>query len=129
MGADENTTPAPGQAGTPQNPPEAASGQQGAAGGQSDAARLAQLEAQLAQLTGQLHQGSQTVVQDRLDAPGATADEVRRQLEERDRQRAAEQDKATLTGQVADLAAKVKEMAEKPPEPPVRRVEKFMGWR
>lgn len=129
MGAESTTEPGGTQATTPAGTPEAASGQQGAGGGQSEADRLARLEQELAALKGQAHAGSQQVVQERLDAPGATADEVRRQLEERDRQRAAAEKEKAGESRIAQLEQQIKEMKEKPPEPPLRRVERFMGWR
>lgn len=133
MGADSTNDqggqgPAPGPQG-PASTPQAASGQQGAAGAAPGGDRLDRLEAKVDSLIGSLHQGSQTAVQARLDAPGATADEVRRQIEERDRQRAAEQAEQAKDGRLQALEDKVTGMAEQAPEPPLRRVEKFMGWR
>ena len=57
------------------------------------------------------------------------AHEIRAQLEERDakaRADAAEQGKAD---RLAAAEAKIAELAEKPPAPMPRRVERIMGWR
>src|SRR5581483_5756523 len=124
MGAGTEHEPGGGQATTPPTAPEAGSGQQGTAGDQSEAGRLERLERELAALKAQAHGGSQQVVQDRLDGPGAIADEVRGQLEARDRERAAQAEKDGLKSTIAGLEQAIKDMREKPPEPPVRRVER-----
>lgn len=69
----------------------------------------------------------------KLDAPSDVAGEVRKQLDERDKaqqqtaaaDQAAAADKEWRTGVDTALA----ELREKPPEAPVRRVERFAGWR
>lgn len=69
----------------------------------------------------------------KLDAPSDVADEVRRQLEERDQaqQAAAAADQAKTTEQTwrQGVDTKLAELTEKTPEAPVRRVERLLGWR
>jgi hypothetical protein len=62
-------------------------------------------------------------------APTSVADEIRAQLEERDRKAAADQDKAGHDEWKTSVDKRLAELAEKPPESPVRRAEKIMGWR
>ena len=64
-----------------------------------------------------------------LDAPTSIAEEIRMQFEERDRKAAADADAKGKEDRLAAVETSVKEMAEKAPEPPARRVEKIMGWR
>jgi hypothetical protein len=57
------------------------------------------------------------------------AHEIRQQLDERDRKAKADAEAASLKDQLGAVTAKVTELAEKPPAPMPRRVEKIMGWR
>ena len=61
--------------------------------------------------------------------PGNIADEIRQQLDERDRKAKSEAEAQASTDRLGALEAKVSELAEKPPESMPRRVEKLMGWR
>lgn len=61
--------------------------------------------------------------------PGNIADEIRQQLDERDRRAKTEAEDAAKTDRLAALETKVSELAEKPPESMPRRIEKLMGWR
>jgi hypothetical protein len=56
------------------------------------------------------------------------AHEIRQQLDERDAKARADAEKNGLSQTVAEVQAKVAELAEKPPAPMPRRVERFMGW-
>lgn len=61
--------------------------------------------------------------------PASVADEIRRQLDD---QRKADEAKAAAEGDAAwrkGVDDRLAGMAEAAPEPPVRRVEKLMGWR
>lgn len=104
------------------------------------ATRQDRLEGKVDQVIGLLQGGERKAhaaaaqhEEDKLDRPTDVADEVRRQIEERDRAAAAAAaaDSAAAAQQTwrqgvdKSLAA----LAEKPPEAPVRRVEKFLGWR
>ena len=60
---------------------------------------------------------------------GNIAEEIRAQLDKRDREAKDAADKASLTDEIGQVKAKVAELAEKPPAPMPRRVEKLMGWR
>ncbi len=62
-------------------------------------------------------------------APTSIADEIRAQLEERDRKAAADKDKAGQDEWRQNVDKRLAELAEKPPESPARRAEKIMGWR
>lgn len=57
------------------------------------------------------------------------AEEIRAQLDQRDAKARADADKAALTDELGQVKAKIAELAEKPPAPMPRRVEKLMGWR
>jgi hypothetical protein len=56
------------------------------------------------------------------------ADEIRIQLDERDRKRAADDQARADSDRLGAVEARVSELAEKPPEPMPRRIERFMGW-
>jgi len=60
-------------------------------------------------------------------APDIAA-EIRAQLDKRDADARAGAEKDTLHKTVGELAAKVKELSEKPPAEPVKRRWKLMGW-
>lgn len=61
--------------------------------------------------------------------PSNIAEEIRAQLDERDRRdQAAAADKARADWE-AGVETRLTELAEKPPVTPPRRVEKLMGWR
>jgi hypothetical protein len=64
-----------------------------------------------------------------LDAPTTVAEEIRRQIEERDRAAAADKSASETAEWRKGVDAKLAGMAEQAPEPPVRRIEKLMGWR
>jgi uncharacterized protein YceH (UPF0502 family) len=61
--------------------------------------------------------------------PANVAEEIRRQIEERDARAAAAADDQARTDRLGALETRVSELAEKPPEPMPRRVERIMGWR
>jgi hypothetical protein len=67
--------------------------------------------------------------QDPPGQPGSIAEEIRVQLDDRDARNAAAADEQAKTDRLGALETKVAELAEKPPAPVPRRVEKFMGWR
>jgi hypothetical protein len=100
-----------------------------------DADRLKAVEDQQASLShkidailGILDTSSATPADD--GKPGlSTAEEIRRQLEERDAAEAKRKADEAGSQRIADLEAKVSGMGEKVPESPVRKVERFMGWR
>lgn len=56
------------------------------------------------------------------------AEEIRAQLDKRDREARDAADKASLTDELGQVKAKVAELAEKPPAPMPRKIEKIMGW-
>lgn len=79
--------------------------------------------------TDQAHDAAQQHTEDRLDRPSSIAQEIRDQLAA---QRAADEKAAAEKGQADRLAAveqKITGLAEQAPEPIVRKVENFMGWR
>lgn len=61
--------------------------------------------------------------------PSNIAEEIRAQLDERDRRDQAAADDKARGDRLAAVETKVAELAEKPPVTPPRRVEKLMGWR
>ena len=56
------------------------------------------------------------------------AHEIRAQIDARDAKKAEEDRQAGLHSTVDELKTKVTELAEKPPAPMPRRIEKLMGW-
>jgi hypothetical protein len=66
---------------------------------------------------------------DKLDAPTSVADEIRRQLEDRDKAEQAK--KAAQEGDSwrKNVDTRLSELAEKKPETPARKIENLMGWR
>ncbi len=104
------------------------------------AERQERVEGKLDQVIGLLqggehkaHAAAAAHEQDKLNRPSDTADEVRRQLEERDRAAKAKADAdqaaATADSWKQGIETSLAELKEKPPEAPARRVEKFLGWR
>jgi hypothetical protein len=57
------------------------------------------------------------------------AHEIRQQLDARDAKNKADSEAASVKDQLGQVAAKVAELAEKPPAPMPRKVERIMGWR
>jgi hypothetical protein len=110
---------------------------------ESDGARLDAVESELkeqrgildeirAALTGgehQAHAAAQKHEERKLDQPTTVADEIRAQLEERDRRQAAADEGKAAADRLAAVETSVREMAEKPPEAPIRRIERVFGWR
>jgi septal ring factor EnvC (AmiA/AmiB activator) len=78
---------------------------------------------------GQAHTAAQQHTEDRLDRPSTIAEQVRAQLEEAKAREAADAEKRGQADRLAAVEARVSGMAEAPPEPPQRRIEKFLGWR
>jgi hypothetical protein len=56
------------------------------------------------------------------------AHEIRAQLDKRDADAKKKADEEGLHATVGELKTKVTELAEKPPAPMPRRIEKWMGW-
>lgn len=56
------------------------------------------------------------------------AEEIRAQLDKRDREKKEADEAASVKDQLGQVKAKVAELAEKPPAPPPKRVHKLMGW-
>lgn len=77
----------------------------------------------------QAHAAAQQHTEDRLDRPTNIADEIRQQLEERDRAAAASAKDQADQDWRAGVDEKLSGMTEQTPEAPLRRVEKLMGWR
>jgi hypothetical protein len=57
------------------------------------------------------------------------AHEIRQQLDERDAKAKADAEKQQVADELGQVKAKVAELAEKPPAPMPRKVERLMGWR
>jgi hypothetical protein len=92
-------------------------------------ARVGRLETMISELkdaiTGDGGPGSESAP----EPPANVAEEIRRQIEDRDRKTASETAEAAKTDRLAAVETKLAELAEKAPEPVPRRVERFMGWR
>lgn len=56
------------------------------------------------------------------------AEEIRAQLDARDAKAKSDAEAASVKDQLGQVAAKVAELAEKPPAPMPRKIEKIMGW-
>lgn len=78
---------------------------------------------------GRARGAAQARTEQRLDQPTSVADEVRRQLEDRDRAAAEQAGRKSDADRLAAVETTVAELAEKPPEVPVRKIENLMGWR
>ena len=63
------------------------------------------------------------------EPPTSVAEEIRAQLDERDRKQAADKSAADADAWRKGVDEKLAGMGEQAPEPPVRRIEKLMGWR
>jgi hypothetical protein len=64
-----------------------------------------------------------------LDAPTDIAEQIQSQLDERDRKAQADAAGTDLANWRKEVDGKLTGMTEQQPETPVRRVERFMGWR
>jgi len=92
-------------------------------------ARVGRLETMIAELKDAITGSGGSGTESAPEPPANVAEEIRRQIEERDaREKAAAEDKAK-TDRIGALETRLAELAEKPPEPMPRRVEKLMGWR
>jgi hypothetical protein len=93
--------------------------------------RVGTLESKIDDILGILKGGGQPAQSDasqgRADGSNA-AEEVRRQLDERDAKRAADEKERAAGGRLDALEATVRDLAEVKPIPPVRAIEWFMGW-
>ena len=107
-----------------------------AGGGDLDA-RVGQLETGQASISDKVDRilgiigggGNGSEQQETPAPPANVAEEIRRQIEDRDARAAAAADDQARTDRLGALETRVSELAEKPPEPMPRRVERFMGWR
>ena len=66
---------------------------------------------------------------DKLDAPTSVADEIRRQLEDRDKAEQAKKAAEEGDSWRKNVDTRLSELAEKKPETPARKIENLMGWR
>jgi len=115
---------------TDKNAPDTASSQA------SDSARLDAVEAKQDSMSATLNQVLSILKGDggKTDQPATepgtsnVAEEIRQQLEERDRKQRADEEKKHGDDRLGALETRVSELAEKPPGPLPRRVEKLMGW-
>ena len=113
--ADETSEPEEDETGTPSNS-ELASRVDGIE------SKLDTILAKLGGAEGQAHAVAQEHTEERLDRSSTVADDIAKALEERDRN---QKESDWKTGVDTTLA----QLTEKVPEPPVRKVEKIMGWR
>ena len=90
--------------------------------------KLDQLVAMFGRDRDKAHGAAQAHTEDRLSEPTTAADEIRRQLDERDR--ASEAKKAGEAEQEwrRGVDQTLSELTEKAPEPPRRKIESIMGW-
>jgi hypothetical protein len=96
-----------------------------AATGTGLAARIEKIETKIDALIGSLHKDAGATTNERLDAPNSVAEEVQAELSRRDKA-AKEKEAAERLGKVEEV---VGTLTEKAPDPVIRKVEKFMGWR
>ena len=75
------------------------------------------------------HDAAQKHEEAKLDRPSSVAEQVREQLDARDARERERQAAADRDGRLGTIEQALKDMTEKAPEVPARRVEKFMGWR
>ena len=70
------------------------------------------------------HAAAQEHTEGRLDRPTTVEEQVAAALAAKEKQ----QREDALHGDVESVKAQVAQLAETPPQPPERRVERFMGW-
>ena len=71
------------------------------------------------------HEKAEDATEDRLGRPSTVEEQVAAALEARDREARQAQLHEDVASAKADLAA----LKEKPPETPIRKIERIMGWR
>ena len=71
------------------------------------------------------HDKAEDATEDRLGRPSTVEEQVAAALEARDREAKQAQLHEDVASAKADLAA----LKEKPPETPIRKIERWMGWR
>lgn len=92
--------------------------------------RVDSLESKVDKILGILSGGDSHAEETPAGQPDTNiAHEIRAQLEEQDRKRAAEAAEQGKADRLAAAEARIAELSEKPPEPMPRRVERIMGWR
>lgn len=89
--------------------------------------KLDRIMAMLGRDEGKAHGEASQATNARLTASTDVADEIRRQIEARERRDAEQRRNAEIDEWRKSVDAKIG--AEQTPEPPVRGVEKIMGWR
>lgn len=103
----------------------------------SEQARIARLETEQASMSGKIDRilgivGGGASPPAGTDEPAgksaSIAEEIRAQLDKRDADEKTKAEKNAQGKTIADLQAMMKELAEKPPEEPVKRRHKIMGW-
>lgn len=91
-------------------------------------AAVGRIETALARIIPASHADAQQRVETRLDRPASIEEQVQAELakarQEQEAQAAADAEKAERE----DIKAKVATLTEKPPEPPVRRATRLLGW-
>ena len=91
--------------------------------------KLDQILSVLGKNEGKAQSAAQDARTAELDAPTSVAEEIRQQLEERDRQAKADAAAAEHGAWKTKVDETLAAMTEQAPEPPARRIEKLMGWR
>lgn len=93
--------------------------------------RVDGLEAKVDKILGIISGGSDKPASEpgQPQQPANVAEEIRRQIEDRDAKAASAAEEQAKTDRIGALETKITELAEHAPEPMPRRVEKFMGWR
>lgn len=101
----------------------------------ADPDRLDRIESKvdtLADVVAKLVPGSHAEAQDReearLDRPSTVEEQVRAELARRDKQAADDQAAAAAQTERETLQARLAKLEEQPPQPPVRRATKLLGW-
>ena len=100
-----------------------------AAGAPDLDARVGRLETAISELKDAVAGGGGPGTETGPEPPANVAEEIRRQIEERDAAAKAAADKQAEADRVGALETKLAELTEQKPGPPPRRVEKIMGWR
>ena len=92
--------------------------------------RVDSLEAKVDQILGLVSGGRENAAEPPSQGGGTNvAHEIRQQLDERDARARAQADEAAKADRLGAIETKLAELAEKPPEPMPRRIERIMGWR
>jgi hypothetical protein len=74
------------------------------------------------------HAAAQQRTEDRLDRPSSVEDQVAAALQQADADRAEQERRARIDGDLTQVKTDLAQLREQPPRPPVPRRRTFLGW-